>query len=85
MYYIHEVHVAAHKRKPLPQVREPIQVYLDVRDVTILMDGRALGRFSAPPYSLLWQIERGEHSVQATGMDAAGRVGESARVRCRGE
>lgn len=44
MYYISEVHVAPRKQKPAPRVREPIQVYLDVRDVTILNDlARATG------------------------------------------
>jgi 1A family penicillin-binding protein len=53
--------------------------------VTIVMDGRAITTIAAPPYSTLWQITAGEHTVQAIGIDAEGRRIESPVVRFRVE
>jgi len=55
------------------------------RAVTILIDDRPLTTFVAPPYRILWQIERGEHSVQAIGSDAAGKHIESTVIHFRVE
>ena len=53
--------------------------------VTILIDGRPLSTFAAPPYSALWQIDRGEHTVQAVGSDATGKPIESTVIHFRVE
>jgi len=40
--------------------------------VVLLVDDSPLAEFQAPPYEVYWQLEVGEHSFQARGLDAAG-------------
>ena len=42
------------------------------RGCTLLVDGRPLARFSAPPYSALWQLEPGLHAFSAEAVDVTG-------------
>jgi len=41
-------------------------------EVTLVVDGRPLVRFSAPPYEALWPLEPGEHVFAAEGLTPAG-------------
>lgn len=54
-----------------------------VREVTLLIDGNAIGNFSSVPYRALWKLEAGEHTAQAIGMMADGTRVESDVVRFR--
>ena len=41
-------------------------------EVTLLLDGRPLAHFGAPPYEVVWALEPGEHSFRAEGLTATG-------------
>ncbi len=41
-------------------------------EVTLLVDGRPLAHFGAPPYEVVWALEPGEHSFRAEGLTATG-------------
>jgi len=41
-------------------------------EVILLVDGRPLARFSAPPYEALWPLEAGEHVFAAEGLTSGG-------------
>jgi hypothetical protein len=41
-------------------------------EVTLLLDGRPLASFSAPPYETLWALEPGKHVLSAAAIDADG-------------
>ncbi len=40
--------------------------------VTLLLDGAPLAAFSAPPYTVYWQLEPGQHTFQAVGVTGDG-------------
>jgi hypothetical protein len=46
-------------------------------DVTLLVDGQAIGTFARAPYRALWPLAPGEHAAQAVGVDANGQRVES--------
>jgi len=52
-----------------------------ITEVTLLLDSRPLAQFSAPPYTVLWPLEPGEHSFSAVGVDAEGERVSSEAVR----
>lgn len=52
-----------------------------LRQVTLFVDGRALARFDAAPYELLWLLEPGVHTFWAEAAGADGRRVESNHVR----
>ncbi len=52
-----------------------------LREVTLLVDGRPLARFDAPPYRLLWRLEPGVHTFRAEGVGPGGEVVASDEVR----
>jgi membrane peptidoglycan carboxypeptidase len=52
-------------------------------EVTLYVDGRALARFGAPPYRVMWQLEAGVHRFWAEGMDANGNRTVSEEVGLR--
>jgi 1A family penicillin-binding protein len=62
----------------LPRDAQRIQVLVrpgagaSLRQVTLLVDGRALAQFGAPPYKALWQLEPGRHVFSAEGVDISG-------------
>ncbi|MBN1658622.1 MAG: PBP1A family penicillin-binding protein [Anaerolineae bacterium] len=51
-----------------------------LREVVLLVDGREVARFSAPPYEALWVLEPGAHVFVARGIDGAGEVVMSDQV-----
>jgi len=53
--------------------------------VTLLVDGRPLARFSAPPYKALWPLQAGQHVFVAEGIRATGEWvrSDEARVEVR--
>jgi len=59
---------------PLSRQRIRVSAAADVplETVTLSVDGAPLAEFQAPPYEITWQLEVGEHSFQAHGLDAAG-------------
>ncbi len=44
-----------------------------VSRVTLSVDGRSVGTFTEPPYSVDWPLQAGKHVVAVAGWDAAGR------------
>jgi len=50
-------------------------------EVTLLVDGRPLARFDAPPYRLLWRLEPGTHTFRAEGVGPGGEPVASDEVR----
>jgi penicillin-binding protein 1C len=48
--------------------------------VTLLVDGRPLAEFGAPPYQTWWQLEPGAHLLSAEGLDASGQPVHSSGV-----
>lgn len=49
--------------------------------VTLVVDGKAIGAFTRPPYRAFWVLASGEHTVQAIGLDSQGMPVSSAAVR----
>ncbi len=45
---------------------------VSLRAVTLLVDGRPLAEFGAPPYQALWRLAAGRHVFTAEGVTAAG-------------
>ena len=43
-----------------------------LREVTLLVDGRPLAQFGAPPYKALWRLEPGRHVFSAEGVTLGG-------------
>ncbi len=58
---------------------------VSLREVTLLVDGRPLARFGAPPYTALWQLESGIHTFSAEGVTVGGEhvVSDAVRVTVR--
>ncbi|MGD8623768.1 MAG: transglycosylase domain-containing protein, partial [Anaerolineae bacterium] len=54
---------------------------VSLREVTLLVDGRPLAHFQAPPYEVLWQLEAGVHTFWAEGVDGNGERVISEQVR----
>ncbi len=48
--------------------------------VRLLLDGRVLATFGAPPYELFWALEPGRHAFWADGIDATGQAVRSDEV-----
>jgi 1A family penicillin-binding protein len=48
-------------------------VGISLARVTLLVDGRPLAEFGAPPYQARWQLEPGAHVFTAEGIDASGK------------
>jgi hypothetical protein len=49
-------------------------------DVTLLVDGQPISRFSQPPYETLWRLRPGRHVFMAEGVDAGGERVQSDKV-----
>jgi membrane carboxypeptidase/penicillin-binding protein PbpC len=45
---------------------------LRLAQVTLLLDGQPIGKFTMLPYRALWQLRAGEHTAQAVGVTADG-------------
>jgi 1A family penicillin-binding protein len=58
---------------------------VSLAEVTLLVDGRPLARFGAPPYQALWGLEPGLHVFSAEGLDIHGErvVSDEAWVQVR--
>lgn len=56
---------------------------LRLKQVTLFVDGSAIGNFSSVPYRALWKLSVGEHTAQAVGVTADGTRVESDRVTFR--
>jgi membrane carboxypeptidase/penicillin-binding protein len=69
----------------LPRAAQRISVSassgVPLREVTLLVDGRPLARFGAPPYRMLWQLQPGLHTFRAEGLGADGTTVTSGEVR----
>ena len=70
---------AAYRLDPaLPRDAQQIEVLAyagagaSLAEVTLLVDGRPLARFGAPPYQALWRLEAGRHVFSAEGVMADG-------------
>jgi len=68
---------AVYKLDPAtPPSRQRIRVSaaaeVTLKGVVLWVDDSPLVEFQAPPYEVTWQLEAGEHSFQARGLDAAG-------------
>ena len=49
-------------------------------DVTLLVDGQPISRFSRPPYETLWRLKPGRHVFMAEGVDTRGEQVQSDKV-----
>ena len=56
---------------------------LKLKQVTLLIDGNAIGNFSSVPYRALWRLSAGEHTAQAIGIATDGTQVESELARFR--
>jgi hypothetical protein len=51
------------------------------RTLTLLVDGQAIGEFTASPARALWQLQLGAHAISARLIDDRGQAFESEPVR----
>ncbi len=56
---------------------------LRLSNVTLLIDGNAIGQFTSVPYRVLWKLQVGEHTAQAIAVTMDGTRVESDVVRFR--
>ncbi len=63
------------------QIEISVRLNAPMREVTLLVDGATLATFTQPPYRALWQLQVGDHTVQAVGVDGEGRRVESEVIR----
>lgn len=77
--------------RQLPAASQRIEIQAQVRtaptttrrpqEITLLLDDTPLTTITRPPYRTLWELTAGEHTVQAVGLDADGKLIESEPIR----
>jgi hypothetical protein len=69
---------------PVATQRIPVQAIvadgLKLRTLTLLVDGQAIGEFSASPARAFWQLQPGAHTITARLVDEQGQTHNSAPV-----